>query len=174
MNKDNLKTGGIVIAIILGIVAILGHSTVVQEVNRTFGGTSPDITSPYVNFGGVIHWYSQASFNQASSTLCSLQSPVATSSLVTFTADFKSTPSYATAYMVGSGTRNATTTSIIAVTQISLASSAFGSTAASSTAMGTIIPPNTFINLNVSTSTGSTVNMTPSGTCSAEWIQVAY
>src|SRR3990167_1048450 len=43
---------------------------------------SPDIQSPYLNIGGVRKWYARSdSFIQASTTLCSIESPRATSTL---------------------------------------------------------------------------------------------
>lgn len=81
MTTNQKITTGIVVLIVLvlGLVFPRGHSVVQQVVGSV---ASPDIQSPYFSVGGQRFWASHPTINQASTTLCAIQSPVATSTLI--------------------------------------------------------------------------------------------
>lgn len=131
MNKNYLTWGGIVIAIVLGLVGTLKHTNVVENVTKQFGGTSPDIASPYVDFGGLRHWYFTGNFNQGSTTLCSFQSPLSTSTLI-----------YASA-TITTGTTTALVFDIAKASTPSATTTLFGSYSVSASTLGTIVASTT-------------------------------
>lgn len=176
MIKNLLIGVGVIGALVLGLFGVNKPAQVIvqKEPVVTAGAvSSPDILSPYFSFGGVRQWAGHVDMRQASSTLCSIQAPLATSTLDVFTVDFDSTTSFATSYMLGYGTINATTTSLIANANLSIAANALGTSVSSSTRV--IIPPGVYLNLNYSTSTGANVagsGYAPTGTCNAIFQEV--
>lgn len=133
--------------------------------------SSPDVASPYFSFGGVRQWAGSMEMRSGTSTVCSIQSPAATSTLVSATARFDGTPSYTTIWMLGhSTTAYATTTALVA--SKTLASGAKGDMIATTTSLtDTRIAPLTYVNLNLSTTTvGST--FAPTGECKAVFREI--
>lgn len=129
MMNDKTKIVGLalgVIALILSIFAIsrptpekvIERMTTVEK--QSLGAlSSPDISSPYLSFGGVRRWAARGSLNQASTTLCSITSPVGTSTLVS--APFSVTTGTSTAMSIEiakSTTSNTATTTRLAYTII--------------------------------------------------------
>lgn len=108
MNKQNIIGIGVVLALILGVLGV-SRAPVQTTIDKTktvqVGSvSSPDITSPYLSVNGVRTWYSYvdstqtSGFNTASTTVCLLAAPNATSTLVRAT--FKVTTATSTAYQV--------------------------------------------------------------------------
>ena len=78
------------VALLAGFLVVAGYlvrkPTVITERvdgTRTIVGavTGPDIASPYFSFGGVRHWGYSQDIRQGTTTVCSFQSPVSTSTL---------------------------------------------------------------------------------------------
>lgn len=64
---------------------------VVERTKESFGALSgPDISSPYLQWGGVHEYRASMDMAATSSIPCSLQSPAATSTLLSFTANVSS------------------------------------------------------------------------------------
>ena len=85
MNK-NLSIGLVVVALVLGVYNTL---TTPSEVTKTIiqkesvgAASGPILPYPYFGFGGVVRYAGSTSLNQASTTLCAIQSPAATSTLI--------------------------------------------------------------------------------------------
>jgi hypothetical protein len=78
---------GLICSILLSLVAIIAVNAP-QPIPNTntqpsYSGTSPEISSPYLQVNGVTQWFtSQAAGNKTSSTICAVQSPAATSTVV--------------------------------------------------------------------------------------------
>lgn len=158
----------------LGVIAALWlgaqtpNQTVVQS---SLGALNPDIISPYISFGGV-QMYSARSNDlaQATTTVCALQSPASTSTLQFGSAQF----------VVASSTQNSTITLAKANTAFAtttllgkyvIASGAQGTVIASTsptTGDAVIFSPNTYFVVGMQGGGGT---FSPTGTCSANWIQ---
>lgn len=172
--------GGLVLALVMsGAVFFKGGNTgPAGQDGKSYGSvTGPDLQFQDMTFNGVPYRFVRTGFYTASSTLCSIKSPSVDSRLEHLSTFFSSVPSYATQYMIGFGTQNATTTSLVAVTQIAFGAISGGiasSTIASSTS-SLLIPANSYVNLNYSTSTGANVagsGYAPVGRCEAVFVGV--
>lgn len=167
----------ILTALVLIVVAsfgfYIGKVTTHEPTKAIQAGSvsSPDVTSPYLSFGGVRSWAYSPDFRTATSTLCSIQSPAATTTLVSFTANFATAAvSYANDYQAGNAaTSQATTTNL---GKITVAANGLGTLVATSTSLtDNIIPPLTFVNLRVSTTTASS-SYAPTGKCNVVFREV--
>ena len=169
MNKNILLTIAIVIALVLGFVG----ATKKPEI-KTSSVASPDIPSAYMSFGGVRMWAYTQSMSSATSSTCAIQSPLATTTLASATAVFSSSPSYSVGFQFGNATTPFATTTTLGA-RVDLVAGASGIIVASSTPStgAPIISPGTWINLRLSTSTGSTVgsSMQVTGTCAVRFIE---
>lgn len=142
--------------------------------------TGPDITSPYLSVDGVKTWYKRVAVRTATSTLCSIKTPAATSTIKHLSANLSSTASYATQYLWGHDTaaNNATTTSLASI--MGAAAGKAMVYVASSTVNDLFtgyyhgsVPPNTYLNLNLSTSTaGASAAYAPAGYCTAVFVEL--
>ncbi len=164
MNKNILVTIAVVLSLVLSIVALNTKNTEI----KTSAVASPDIMSPYFSFGGVRHWASRTdSLTQATTTVCALQSPSATSTLVTAFINFTvSTTTASTVTLAKANTAYATTTLLGSVT---LAANAQGIAVASTTGSH-IFSPNTWFVVGMAGNGANTYS--PTGTCQAIWTSV--
>lgn len=148
----------VLVAVLLGFSIFGLVNLFKQDVQIPAGAiASPDFQSTWYSVGGVREWKYQTSMASATSTVCSFLSPATPSVLESFSATFTSVPTYATAYMVGSGTKNATTTSVIAVANIALPGSATASLSTVASSSRPILAGSTYVNMNYSTSTSVTL-----------------
>lgn len=121
MNKSNLIFGTLVLVLSVGASVLLGGHTIEKTTVTEKAGalSSPDIQSPYLSFGGVRRWAGWANFSAATTTPCSIQSPAATSTLVT--ASWQITTGTSTAATIDLGTsttRYSTTTNLVAAKSV--------------------------------------------------------
>lgn len=176
--NNYLASMSLVVTVLLGAY-VFTHQTapVVKEIN-TGALSSPDIASPYLSFGGVRFWAATQSPTAASSTVCSIQSPAATTTLEAATVRIDSSAAYLVQYELGKATTNYATTSRLALFDI--AANAQAAIIATTTTSGgvaltnvtdNIIAPNSFINLRISTSTASAA-FAPTGRCSAVFREI--
>lgn len=181
--NDKTKIVGIaigVIAIILSVVAISRPTPekVIERITKEVGSgqalgalTSPDIPYSWFSFGGVRQWaVMDDALTSASTTVCSLQSPAATTTLVSATARLDTTTGIgAGIFEMGKAVgMNATTTSL---GYLNTATGGSGVLVASSTANTTtftdgVMPPSQWINFRIATSSVS-ATFAPTGRCSA-------
>lgn len=173
MNKKILVTLGVLIVLGLGIT-FPRSNPVIQQVVGAFPG--PDIDSKYLKVNGATQWYNRVAVRTATTTLCSIKTPAATSTIAHFSVVLNTTASYPTQYLLGHDTaaNNATTTSLGGVMGayankklVYVASSTVNDLFVGTTDYGAV-PPNTYINFNLSTSTaGASATYAPSGYCTA-------
>lgn len=160
----------------MAVIAIAGLFLPVGQsvVNQIVGGASPDLYSPYFNINGVKNFYNSVGLVQATTTICSIKSPSATSTLGFASVQFETASTSATYVELGRATtRYATTTSINIYT---VGASAKASIVASSTGSvagnATIFPPSTYFNVKTSWATAATALTVPVGRCQAVFTQL--
>lgn len=168
--KNTLLSIGVCVALILGVVGVVKHSTPTVVTQSNVGSaTSPDISSPYISFGGLPLWAARLSLNTATSTPCSIQSPASTSTLETAGIQFTTGGGAAvTVRLATSTSAYATTTSVTTFTLPSGAQGSFVQIPA--TLAASLIAPNTFLVWGIegtSTFNGSAFL----GTCEAQFTQ---
>jgi hypothetical protein len=176
----NLGISAIVAALVTVFIAsyVITPDTIVNNVpGKPLGGTNPDVISPYLRFGDVSVWAARTtSFATASTTVCSIQSPAATSTLRGAAVDISvSTSSSYILTIARATTPSASTTPLIS--SASIASGAKTTLYASSTGQGSDVwAPNTWLNVTVrGGSSGVTYPFTMgAGSCQATWEQVSY
>lgn len=159
---------GVIVALWLGAQA---PTQTVQTVQSKLGALNPDIISPYISFGGV-QMYSARSNDlvQATTTVCALQSPASTSTLQFGSVQFSvaSSTQASTITLAKATTAFATTTSL---GKFVIAAGAQGTVIASTTPTlgdSVIFSPNTYFVVGMQGGGGT---FSPTGTCSANWIQ---
>ena len=133
-----------------------------------------NITGGMVN-DGITRTYNRVAVSQATTTLCSIKSPAATTTLARATVNLTTTASYAFQLeLANDPSAFATTTAIVAKWTTTASSPATIVATSSVTALADgIVPPSTFINVNVSTSSGGTsATFAPVGFCQAEFVSV--
>lgn len=158
-------------AIVVGGCLLFHAPQVAQKVGALAG---PDIASPYLTWGGVAHWAAHTeNLTQATTTVCALQSPAATSTLrfgqIRFTV---SSTSASTVYLAKAATPYATTTNLGSV---ALTAGAQGTVLASSSPSTPLDPsqvfgPNTYFVVGMAG--GNAGNFSPTGVCQAEWVTI--
>ncbi len=154
-------------SVLVALLAFLGTFNVhvaVAPVDPAFGAVSV-LTSP-LEVNGTQEYVGSKAFNTASSTLCSFKTPNATTTGVVKVR--AKTINYAFGYQIAGDTVNPTATT---TNYGFIANPANSVGIASTTAVS--FAPNTFINVVVATSSGTTVNanFTPTGVCTQDlWV----
>jgi len=177
MNKKILGWGVVGVLLVAGLIFPRGNSVVQQIVGANPG---PESSSPYNSFNGISYWYNRTAIRTATSTLCSIKSPAATSTLVSADAFFTSGAAYDTTYSMGWDSTAYSTTTALGTTGFTVGANAKSvvlvattTTAIGGTAQSGVIPPSSFINLKLSTSTaGASATYAPAGFCSAVFKQL--
>ena len=168
------KLTNIVIAAVVALVVAFGAVVMFkQEPIPALGGVNPDIPSAYLKWGsggGVRVYPASQSFKVATTTLCSFQSPSATSTLI------------AAGVKVTLASTSATTLNISKSANITASTTAIGSAyaigagvpafiqASTSPAAGavTVFAPNTYLNVTLTGGDiGGLVGLAPTGVCHA-------
>lgn len=133
----------------------------------------PDIPSPYLRWGDVAIYQAKQTFNQASTTVCSLQAPSATSTLLWANVGITTGTSTTVLFEMAKSTLFDATTTLLSSSH-SFASGVLGTFTASST-LNTdnglngpkIFGPNQYLNVKYGGANGS-LNVLQ-GTCNAAW-----
>lgn len=135
------------------------------------GAVSGDtINSNHFGIGGQDQYYYRQSFTQATTTICAIKSPNATSTLVFGLATFSVSSTTATTVTFARATTAFATTTIIGA-QIAIAANAQMSAVASTTSTtggSTVFPPNTWFVMGMQGNGGSNT-FSPQGYCSADF-----
>lgn len=179
--KNYLVMAGIAVAVFA--VGMFFVKPVQNGVNQLGAVSSPDINSPYFSFGGVRQWAGHTdTLNQASTTICSLQSPAATSTLRF--ADVKLTTGTTTAIaleMAKDTTPSATTTRLGYIVlgsgdRVTLIAGVASTTSFSASGVShtkddsdLIFAPNTYLNVKYGAALGA-LNVLV-GSCNAIWAE---
>jgi len=189
MKKQQIKTLSLwTIICLIGIIAVgsiaLAFSGNIQNIENFYeaGATgtsgqelgalaSPDIPYDWLRVGGVLHGYGHQSLRTATTTLCAIQSPTSTSTLVYGSAKFDTSSTTAmTVVMAQSATAFATTTQIGSDYLIGADAQGLMVASTSPATLGsgeTIFAPSQWFVVSASGGTGT---FSPTGTCNAEWI----
>lgn len=196
-----LLIGGVIVAVLgLGIGASLFPKTVLQpagggqafslesiqkyidgylsekpeSLQNSLGAVaSPDIPSPWLKWGGVTKYNGHdADLTQASTTICAIQAPTATSSLTHAAVQLSVSSTSASSLVIAkSDTAFATTTQI--GTNYAIGAGAQVTVVASSTpAAGnaTLFSPNQWLVVSMQGGAGGTFS--PTGVCQASWTAI--
>lgn len=162
----NKLIGGVaVLALVVAGIAVFKPAQVVEKTIQTGAVSSPDILSPYFSFGGVKHWAARTdSLTQATTTVCALQSPVATSSLVRASITFQVSSTTATTVTFATSTSAFATTTLLISNGLAANSSGYVNFAGAS---ANVMAPNTWFVVGMA---GGNGNFSPTGTCQATWV----
>lgn len=134
--------------------------------------SSPDIQSPYFSFGGVRRWGARTeTLNSATTTVCALQAPAATSTLEFASIRFSVSSTTASTVTIAKATTPYATTTLLA--SGSVAANAQATLVASTTnsvvvdGIG-VFAPNTYLVVGMAGGAGT---FSPTGVCQATWVQ---
>lgn len=171
--------------LILAGVAVVAASYVVvtRPAEKPVGNpplgalSSPDISSPYISWGGVRTWGAHTdNLAAGTTTVCALQSPAATSTmrLGVIRFNFASTTNNVVVDLAKGTTFNATTTILGSA---SLSSGVQATFVASSTANTLVdgqyvFAPNQWFVVGLKGGLGGVTGSAPSGACSAQWTEI--
>lgn len=178
MNTKNTIIGGIAtLALVLSFIGLAHQppAPVADQApsHQNLGSiTGPDINSLYLSVNGVRTEFVNEGLNTASSTICSVLAPTATSTLVRFILNVTTGTSTASTVDVGIGSNTTSTTTGSFVSAYSIGSGAQGaiSIIGSGTSTQYIIPPSTSaapVYINAKTVTGGLGGYTYGGSCKA-------
>lgn len=167
--KNYFVMAGIAVAASL-LVLMFVPSKVTNLVPALGAVSSPDMNSPYFSFGGVRQWAgSTDNLNQATTTVCAIQSPAATSTLImgsvrltvsSSTASTVTLAKAATAYATTTALGSASVSAGAQATVVSLR------TAAGGDALAETFSPNTWFVVGMAGGVGT---FSPTGVCKAQW-----
>lgn len=133
MNKKLLVGSAVAVLLAGWIGAGLQPNPVAPEPARQLGALAgPDIQSPYLSVGGVRHEYRSRSLTTATTTVCSLQSPSATSTLVHAGLRVGTATTSATTWTLAKNSTGGSATTTL-INTISLAGASQGTLVASTT-----------------------------------------
>lgn len=168
------KITNIVVAGIVALVVAFGAITVFKpESMPALQGVNPDIPSTYLKWGaggGVRLYPASQSFKQATTTLCSFQSPSATSTLISAGVKVTLASTSATTLRISKATNiTASTTAIGTGYDIGAGVPAFIQASTSpATGAVTVFAPNTYLNVTLTAGDiGGLVGLAPTGVCHA-------
>ena len=145
--------------------------------------TGPDLNSPWMKLGGTTLWARNTSFASATTTVCSITSPAATSTLLMATAQIKTATTSALVLEIGrSLAPDATTTrlSLLNVAANKHATLTAGTVATSTQAgpseqihttdsQALVFPPSSRLNVKIGGLNGATHGVV--GSCNGVWVQ---
>lgn len=162
---------------LLGLVACTavffiarGVYNVVPSIEPQKGSAvGPESSNSYQCYNGVCTYYAKAVMSPATTTICSLKSPSATTTIISPRALFVPSVTYANNFEVGLASNAfATTTSLGKITIAANGSGELVGTTTVTALKDGVVPPNSYINFRVSTSTAS-ATFAQKGTCVVEF-----
>lgn len=147
---------------------------VIDQTVTKFGATSPDFSSPYISYGDMDFWASKSAMRTATTTLCAIQSPSATSTLeFAFFSITTGTSTSATIDIATGTTAFATTTNLVSA--VSIGSGATGQqwwSPVGGSVNDNTMAPNTWV--LVKTAGAGLGGYTYTGSCGAGFNQTVY
>ena len=191
MSKKLTITGIVAVAIVLGFVFLGGEktpNTQVQggnkKIDAELAGVSPDIPSPYFSYGSSKHWAQRSdSLVSATTTVCAIQSPAATSTLEFASLNLSTGSTTGMQVTIAkASTPYATTTVLaqgIAGANLTTGNSYFAVYGATSSITSHTFTPNQYLVVGMQgggnnyTSNPGGATYSPVGTCQAKWLQIA-
>lgn len=192
MEKNNVLLGSLLLAVsvVAGVLALRAPVVVTVEkplivdrvVERLGASPGSQFETPELTVNGVKKFIHHRTFNTASSTVCSVLSPDATSTLLYAVARISTATNTALVWDWGKSTNSYSTTTILGGDSLSVASGAKGTISAglaSTTYMldgATVIAPNNYVNLKYGPSrlpaNGVPVNNGFAGSCKVEFLEI--
>lgn len=144
---------------------------VVSEVKDKLGAvTGPNVYSDYFSINGVTRFYNRTTLTQASSTICAIRSPAATSTLVSGAVHIDINTTASTA-VIGKATTPFATTTLLAQAAIAAGTELNLVASTSPISNGALtFSPNTYMVVSLAGSGAVSLN----GDCSATFEQIAY
>ncbi len=179
MDKNKVLIGTIaVLALILSSYSVMRPSTetVVRETVKELGAfPGPEIMSNYLVLNGTEHRYFHSGLNQASTTVCSFLTPVATSSLMFGAMDISTGTTTDTYWEVGKGSEMDATTTPLGRTLLTATRMTFFASTSPTGSVNldddAIFAPSTYLNFKYSpVDADAGITNTLVGTCDAEFI----
>lgn len=177
MNKQNILVSSVIGVIAVLASVFLGGTQVVQNTVhevKTGAISSPDLDSSYFSYGGVRRFGLRQQMQVATTTLCAIQAPAATSTLEF--ASFSITTGTGTAATIDIGTSTTafgTTTNLVSA--VSISSGALGQqfwSPVGGSVNDNTMAPNTYV--VVKTAGAGLSGYTYGGTCQASFVQTVY
>ncbi len=166
--KELVISGGVVLALVLGVLGLGGSTTIVDRVENLGSASSPSVDGGCMNVNGIMDCFYRTNPISASTT-CSIKSPSASSTLEHASLVLSSIPTGDTQWGIGqSASRFATTTAIVA--HYDVASGAQVAIVATTTVTALtdgVVAPNTYINFKLATTTATYTGWQPTGRCEA-------
>lgn len=175
MNKSLLTVIGVVLALVLGLIGVLRPATVVREVTN-LGATADTNVNPF-RLGDMRIWANHTSIRQSTTTVCSIQSPVATSTLLHGSIGITTGTTTALTVEIARDISPSATTTRLALAILPAGAKAtvnVGTTTSavlSPTDTDVVFPPNTYLNFKIGGPNGP-LNVLE-GSCNAMWVQVS-
>lgn len=176
MKNKGLLAGfaGLLAAVVLLIGGFMSHTPVVENAFGALAG--PDIPSPYLNWGGVRTYNAGISPTQATTTICAIQSPAATSTLTYASVKLDVSSSTATILDLAKGTTAFATTTAIGSTYAVAADAQAFVLASTSPGAGavTVFAPNQWFVVGVRggvTPGSNGAGFVPTGRCQATFVE---
>lgn len=175
MNIKNFSVGAIAVVLLALVGFSFKPSTDLRPGYTVAAVSSPDIPSPYFSYGDVRHWAARTTLALSTTTPCAIQSPAATTTVISTGLQITTASSTATTWTAAIGTSAFATTTQLK--QFSLGSGALGtmfvtSTTTWATDAGTTVSPNTWIVWSVAGLNGSFDSTKLNGVCQAEFLAI--
>lgn len=163
-----LIAAAVALALLVGGFLAL-KPTVTPEGDVQLGAVSgPDSSFPCETHNGVMQCFERTKMRTATTTVCSIKSPTASSTLVSAAAHFETASSSALLIEMGKATTPYATTTLLA--RLSNAAGAKASVIATTSATALtdgIVAPNSYINVMIAGAGGATSATAPVGNCQA-------
>jgi len=177
-----MKTSTTVIGIIAVIGLILGGTAVLRSgtiapitempvIDTNVGAQSgPERNNPFECINGVCEFYNRVAYTTATTTVCAIKSPSATSTLIFGSANFTVSSSSASQVVIAKSATAFATTTLLG--QASLGANARGTILATTTPLDALdedrtFAPNTFFVVGMAGGIGT---FSPAGACTAKFL----
>lgn len=164
---DIIKLAGV--AIVTAIIVLVGGAWLNKSDAPLGAVASPLLISNYFGYGGMVEFRAKTdALNSASTTVCSLQSPAATSTLkdAAIRLSVSSTTASVVAFSKGTGFSSSTLFQSYSVSANAQATVSLLATTTTAGADNLTFAPNTYFNVTMSGGVGT---FSPTGTCQATW-----
>lgn len=180
----NKLIGGVaVLALVIAGVAVSKPAQVVERTIQAGSVSSPAILSPWFSFGGARFWGTEVDFTTATTTVCAVQAPAATSTLVAnaSTVSFRTSSTTASTVTVAKATTAFATTTLLRTVSVGAnaqadfvmsSTTSVASAAAQALEQSNLVfAPNEWLVIGMAGGTGT---FSPVGSCSPVWKQIDY
>lgn len=148
-NKKTYVALVVILLIAIGAYSFPKGNTVVNQIKEQLGAVvGPELTNNYWNFAGFKQDMRVETMKTATSTVCVIKTPTATSTLVAFYANFSKPPTVTTTFVLSTSTTSFSTSSPIfsgSLAANGTTTLSWFATTTGTTAQNKTLVPNTFI-----------------------------